>query len=258
MLAADSPGTSGASAADSAAAVDAAAPADDDVAMPREHHLTTTRAARYFMLGTPSPLVRECWVALHGYGQLAGRFVRHFAGVAGPGRLIVAPEALSRFYVGTDVSAHAQARVGASWMTREDRLAEISDHVGYLDALWARMAEVLDGANATLGVFGFSQGAATACRWTALGAAPVRRLVLWGGSVPDDLPATALGDRLGGAPVEFVVGDSDQFRSREVMAAQLERLRAHDVPSTLRSFVGGHHLDADTLAAVIAGHTASP
>lgn len=226
------------------------APADPDV--PHEHHLTTTRAARYYMLGAPSPLVRECWVVLHGYGQLAGRFARHFAAVAGPTRLILVPEALSRFYLGDDVSSHAQARIGASWMTREDRLAEISDHVGYLDLLWARIAEGLDTDAVTLGALGFSQGAATACRWTTLGTSPVRRLVLWGGAVPDDLPMAALRDRLAGSPVTYVVGDLDQFRSAEAMASQLERLRSHAVPSVLRTFAGGHHMDAVTLADVLA------
>lgn len=230
----------------------------DPATVPREHHLTTTRAARYFVIGTPSPLVRECWVVLHGYGQLAGRFLRHFADLASPTRLIVAPEALSRFYLGSDVSAHAQARVGASWMTREDRLAEISDHVGFLDSLWSRVAEGLDPGNVTLGALGFSQGAATACRWTVLGTAPVRRLVLWGGAVPDDLPMDALRDRLAGTPLEFVVGDADQFRSAEKMAEQLERLRTHDVPSALRTFAGGHHMDATVLDELFASFSVSP
>ncbi|MHB1222849.1 MAG: alpha/beta hydrolase [Gemmatimonadaceae bacterium] len=241
-------------AADADAAAADIAPIEDDVTVPREHHLTTTRAARYFVLGTPSPLVRECWVVLHGYGQLAGRFVRHFAAVADSTRLIVAPEALSRFYLGTDVSAHAQARVGASWMTREDRLAEISDYVDYLDALWARVAEMLSGPDVTLGVLGFSQGAATACRWTVLGTAPVRRLVLWGGAVPDDLPMNVLRNRMDGRPVDLVIGDTDPFRSAEAVAAQLDLLRTHAIACRLHTFVGGHHMDADTLSDVLTGH----
>lgn len=229
--------------------------APDDPGVPREHHLTVARAARFHMLGQPSPRVRECWFVLHGYGQLAGRFVRHFAGLANPSRLVVAPEALSRFYLGDDVTRHAQSRVGASWMTREDRLAEIGDHVAYLDALWARLSEGLDPGSVALGVLGFSQGAAMACRWAALGAAPARRLVLWGGSVPDDLPMDVLRERLQGTPLALVVGDQDQFRSPEAVAAQMERLRVHEVPGVLRTFSGGHHMDAATLADVIEGYS---
>ncbi len=210
------------------------------------------RRARYFLLGTPSPLVRECWVVLHGYGQLAERFVSHFTGVVSPHRLIVAPEALSRFYVDSDVSAHARSRIGASWMTREDRLAEISDYVGFLDSVWARVAEGLDVPRVNLGVLGFSQGAATACRWAALGSSPARRLVLWGGAVPEDLPLDRLRDRLSGSPLALVVGDSDRFSTAARLAAQMERLREHRVPTTVTTFAGGHRIDSAVLDQVLA------
>lgn len=223
---------------------------------PREHHLIVSRAARYFVLGTPSPLVRECWVVLHGYGQLAESFSRHFTGTVSSHRLVVAPEALSRFYVDSDVSAHARSRIGASWMTREDRLAEISDYVGFLDSVWARVGEGLDVASVNLGILGFSQGAATACRWAALGGSTVRRLVLWGGSVPDDLPLDRLRDRLGGTPLALVVGDSDRFSNATRLAAQMERLRENGVPATLTTFAGGHRIEAAVLDQVLDGFNA--
>jgi hypothetical protein len=91
-----------------------------DVATAREHHLTVSRSARYVVLGEPAPEVRSLWVVLHGYGQLAARFARHCAPLGGAGRLVVVPEALSRFYVEAAAGgSHAQARVGATWMTRE-------------------------------------------------------------------------------------------------------------------------------------------
>ena len=64
----------------------------------RSAHAETPRTARYWHVGTPD--ARDVWVALHGYGQLAEYFVRHFVPFAGDERLVVAPEALSRFYVG--------------------------------------------------------------------------------------------------------------------------------------------------------------
>ena len=78
--------------------------------------------------------MRELWYVLHGYGQLAAPFLDDFRAIDDGTRLIVAPEALSRFYEG-DVQArlHKDAKVGASWMTREDRDAEIADYVAYLD-----------------------------------------------------------------------------------------------------------------------------
>ncbi|NIP78275.1 MAG: phospholipase, partial [Gemmatimonadetes bacterium] len=89
---------------------------------------------------------REVWFVLHGYGQLAERFVRRFdalPGVRDGMRAVVAPEALSRFYVEEEVTGpHGpESRVGATWMTRADREHEIRDYVEYLDRV---AAAVLD------------------------------------------------------------------------------------------------------------------
>src|SRR5437868_12076424 len=91
----------------------------------QEHFLDTTRTARYFTLGDPVSAA-ELWFVGHGYGQLASRFLERFRGIDVEGRCIVAPEGLSRFYL-TDTPT--ERRVGASWMTREDRLHEIDDYV---------------------------------------------------------------------------------------------------------------------------------
>ena len=58
----------------------------------REHRLLATRTARYYSLGEPGPATRQLWVVCHGYGQLAGRFLRHFEPLDDGARVIVAPE----------------------------------------------------------------------------------------------------------------------------------------------------------------------
>src|SRR5262245_60478000 len=99
----------------------------------REHELTVRRTARYYTMGGEGGALRDVWMVCHGYGQVAARFARHFNGIATPERLLILPEALSRFYI--DVAAREV--VGASWMTREHRQAEIADYVAYLDAVYA-------------------------------------------------------------------------------------------------------------------------
>ncbi len=75
--------------------------------MIREHHLPVTRTARYHTLGPESGAPKQLWIVCHGYGQLAARFLRHFEIINDGTRLIVAPEALSRFYL-TDDDAGAR------------------------------------------------------------------------------------------------------------------------------------------------------
>ena len=100
-----------------------------------EHHLTVSRTASYQQLGTLSARTRRVWFVCHGYGQLAAYFVRHFAFLAeaDPTTVVIAPEGLSRFYLTGN-----GGRVGASWMTRDDRLHEIADHINFLNQLSAK------------------------------------------------------------------------------------------------------------------------
>src|SRR5919202_1046254 len=104
--------------------------------MMREHHITVTRTARYVTLGDVHEALRQVWFVCHGYEQLPARFRQPSEDLAEGPRLIVAPEALSRFYVESGAGTrHADVPVGATWMTREDRLSEIADYVSYLDGL---------------------------------------------------------------------------------------------------------------------------
>src|SRR2546428_11922672 len=152
----------------------------------KEHHIGVSRTARYFALGDPAR-AGEVWFACHGYGQLAARFLEKLRVLDGGHRSLVAPEGLSRFYLS---ESPTERRVGASWMTREDRLAEIEDYVRYLDAVYAAVFESLDRAGVTVHALGYSQGASTVSRWAALGKAKIDRLTLWGGAVPPGLDLT--------------------------------------------------------------------
>ncbi len=216
---------------------------------PREHHLTVRRTARYYTLGGGGGgggggAVRDVWMVCHGYGQLAARFARHFSAIASPERLVIVPEALSRFYIDTA----AREVVGASWMTREHRESEISDYVAYLDAVYAEAAADARGARVT--AFGFSQGASTASRWAALGHYPATRLILWGGELPPDLDLAAAGARFGALDVVVVRGSGDELISAKVVKGIATRLKEHQVTNRLVEFEGGHEIDEEVLGAV--------
>src|SRR2546422_4543520 len=101
----------------------------------QEHQFSTSRSARYFTLGSPQHAA-DVWLVCHGYGQLASRFLERFRPIEAERRCIVAPEGLSRFYL---TEHPAERRVGASWMTREDRLHEIDDYVRYLDGVYGNV-----------------------------------------------------------------------------------------------------------------------
>lgn len=210
----------------------------------REHHVTVSRTARYLILGdmaAPS----DVWFVCHGYGQLAARFLRRFAPIAVGNRVVVAPEALSRFYLDDAGREHGpNSVVGASWMTREDRLAEIDDYVRYLDVVRAQVTPETGTTGPRAVVLGFSQGVATASRWVARGAAPVDALILWGAYLPPELDGDAL-EPLRRAVVTVVVGEQDPAASR--LADEQRRLAGLGVPHRVVRFPGGHEVDRATL-----------
>ncbi len=216
--------------------------------MTQEHHIQVHRTARYFTLGN-SDAPAEVWFVLHGYGQLAERFLARFAPADDGRRLIVAPEGLSRFYV-QGSGLEPDSRVGASWMTREDRLREIEDYIGYLDAVHREVVGRPKAGGAKLGVLGFSQGTATAARWAVRGKARPDRLVLWAGLLPPEIALQTGAARLSALDLTLVVGRHDDpvvARLPEQEAA-LERA---GVRYRVIRFDGGHEIEAKTLGEVM-------
>ena len=213
-----------------------------------EHHLTVTRTARYCTLGDAALTADDVWVVCHGFGQLAREFAEEFRPIARPGRLIVAPEALNRFYLNRDGGrAGASARVGATWMTREDRLTEIDDYVRYLDDL---LREVLRGqrtGDVHVTALGFSQGTATVARWAVQGTSRLARVILWAGSLPPEIDPAASRTRLVAAELHLVFGTRDEMLNQDEMRNQRAALERAGVPHTVHEFDGGHRMDRETL-----------
>ena len=212
----------------------------------QEHHIGVRRTARYCTLD-PDGEPREVWFVLHGYGQLAPYFIRHFDAIQNGRRLIVAPEALSRYYL------PGHKHVGASWMTREDRLTEVDDYLAYLDALHAQIFERVDRSQVTVHVLGFSQGGATASRWVALGRVNADRLILWTSELASDLDLTAHAESLRRRTLTLVVGTDDEFVTPTRRADMEVRLAEHDIPYRLHSFTGTHEMDGETLKLLAGG-----
>lgn len=215
----------------------------------REHHLRVARTARFFVLGEPAT-AREVWFVLHGYKQLAERFIDGFTELPGlreGRRAVVAPEALNRFYVERDremTGPHGpDSRVGATWMTRSDREHEIRDYVDYLD----RLRDHVAGAAGRVAVLGFSQGSETASRWAVLGAVPPAELILWGGGLAADLDPARAALALAEVAVSFVAGDEDAWAG-ERSAAGIALLAARGVEARRVAYEGGHRIDRDVLA----------
>ncbi|MGK2961186.1 MAG: alpha/beta hydrolase [Gemmatimonadaceae bacterium] len=216
--------------------------------MATSRHIRTSKTARFSISRAASAEVTDVWFVCHGYGQLASDFIREFDCIASPHRLIVAPEGLSRFYLAEPGGFHGpDAKIGATWMTREDRDAEIDDYVEYLDNLYDLIFQEVDRAGATVTVLGFSQGGATANRWLTRGRVRADRLLMWGCLLASDSDLNEAATFFRDVELSIVYGTRDRFADTGMVADYERLLRDNNVPFRLESFEGGHRMDRETL-----------
>lgn len=203
--------------------------------------------ARYVKLGAVSSRTRKVWFVLHGYGQLAEYFLRKFKVLEKEDTCIIAPEGLSRFYL-EDVNKRSQGgsqRVGATWMTKENRLMDIENYLTYLCSIY--QIEIGTRQDLEISVLGFSQGAATASRWVLENNFHFNRLILWAGIFPDDMDFGRGHSVLSSKKIHLVYGTNDPFLNDERivhMKALTEKLQ---VDARIQTFEGAHEIDEATL-----------
>ena len=194
------------------------------------------KTATYYQNTTDLKDIEKVWICLHGYGQLAKFFANRFVELDSKRHLVVVPEGLSRFYL-----QGFSGRVGATWMTKEDREADIQDYIKYLDDLLVQLKSALNGKVVEWVVLGFSQGAATACRWVNAGKVNPNHLVLWAGIFPPDLSP---GGKITNQELKtwYLIGDEDPFKS-EAKEAEFERIKNElGIIPTHIDFKGAHRI----------------
>ena len=197
--------------------------------------------ARYYTLGQLTSHTRKIWIVLHGYGQLAKYFIRKFQVLDNGEHFVIAPEGLSRFY-----QKGFDGRVGATWMTRENRLMDIENYLNYLNAIHEQLVpSAFDPKNVV--VLGFSQGAATASRWAMQEATNFNTLVLWSGIFPPDLDPDIARKKISEIELINVYGEEDPFLNSAKVEEMRSITKALQAKPRYIKFAGGHDIDQATL-----------
>jgi predicted esterase len=215
--------------------------AESVVGMQRVH---VQRTARYYTLGKLDANVKELWFVLHGYGQLAQYFIRYFLPLNDGTRFFVAPEGLSRFYLDDKYD-----RVGASWMTREDRAQEIDDQSAFLtqvfENIWSNVHP-----KTPVNILGFSQGTATAFRWVCGGDVKFDNLILWGGAIPLDYANIAPG-LFSTRRLFLAMGSKDPYLTPERVDTQRKAIEKAKLPHYLLNYEGAHTIPEEALLEMV-------
>ena len=209
---------------------------------PMQHHtLSIARTAHYYSFGTPGPHIRQFWIVCHGYAQLADEFLENFRLLENDHTLVLAPEGLNHFYrKGFD------GPVGANWMTRRQRSAEIEDYSNYLQTLYDQHLVLLP-KNVRIVLLGFSQGTATVCRWMFEKLPKFHDLLLWAGLPPEDLDYAAHREYLADKKLYLLYGTNDPFLTPDRINTVQEIEDKNGIDFGEQSFEGGHEILPDTL-----------
>jgi predicted esterase len=210
--------------------------------MAKESHIIYQKTGRYFTEGEIT-CGKHLLIALHGYGYLGQYFIRKFHGVDTNQWVVVCPEGPHRFY-----QSGTNGRVGASWMTKEDRLNDIKDYVNFLDTLLEDLKSRAEFKSVTL--LGFSQGGATASRWLAYGKHNFDKFILWATVFPPDMEKE-YNSKFRQSDNYFVFGTKDEYYTQDKVAEHHHELTTLNIPLEMITFEGNHNIHEETLLHIL-------
>jgi len=188
------------------------------------------RKAHYDLL-IPNREINAILFVIHGFGQRSSDFIHEFEFLKDSNCLVVAPEAISKFY-------NKKGEGVATWMTSYERLDEIEDYVNYLNLLLDRITQryPVDRIHA----LGFSQGTSTLMRWAKQINPSFDEIFLCSGSVPPEL--NPLDVRGIGSNIKYYYGDQDKLHSLEKAKEQIKRLEVLNLKFEAIPFSGRHEI----------------
>lgn len=206
-----------------------------------QKHVSIPIQAPYHTLNDLTSDTDTIWLVCHGQGQLAEYFIKKWEGLDTQRHFILAPQGLSKYYLNGFTG-----RVGASWMTREDRLTEIENQQVLLRTIWDK--EVGNVGDRRVIFFGFSQGVATISRFAAFSKIPFDVLVLWAGTFPPDIPEGGFDHLTGKEEIIYYTAKDDPYFKPEMPGQQREAVtRTMGKDPQVRYYEGGHKVIPDLL-----------
>jgi predicted esterase len=199
----------------------------------------------YETLNELSDKTKNIWIVLHGIGYLSKYFIKYFDKLNTEENYIIAPQAPAKYYL-----KNQYKYVGASWLTKENTIVEISNVLAYLDAVYT--AENLP-EDRNIIIFGFSQGVSIATRWIATRKIKCSKMILYAGGIPKELTSEDFDFfKEQDTSVSVFVGNKDQYLTTEVMKHESKRiLELFNGKAQQQIFDGGHEVKKEIINSLV-------
>ena len=178
-----------------------------------EKEISYTNTNTYSTLNERTSLTKNVWFVCHGMGYLSRYFIRYFKNLNPKENYIIAPQAQSKYYLGTKLK-----HVGSSWLTRENTVVETENIMTYFDSVFDQ-ERVLEAKNVI--VLGYSQGVSVAMRYVAKRNIQCSQLILHSGGIPTEL--TAKDFEFYNGRIKLIYGSQDEYLNDDRIALELSK-----------------------------------
>ncbi|MDG5491833.1 alpha/beta hydrolase [Psychroserpens sp. SPM9] len=181
-----------------------------------EKEISYTISNTYSTLNELSSRTKNIWFVCHGMGYLSRYFLKYFKTLNAEENYIIAPQAQSKYYIAPKLK-----HVGASWLTKENTIAETENVMHYFDAIFEH--EQLLKHNKTLILFGYSQGVSVVMRYMAKRQIQCSQLILHSGGIPKELSSQDFNFFTG--KTSLIYGTNDEYLNESRIELELQKAR---------------------------------
>ncbi|PCJ94104.1 MAG: esterase [Flavobacteriaceae bacterium] len=207
---------------------------------PLEKQITYTSTASYSCLNQFTEKTKNVWLVFHGIGYLSRYFLKYFNELAPEENYIISPQAPSKYYLNNQYK-----HVGASWLTKENTLAETNNVLAYINEIYK--AEQIP-SNCNLIVLGFSQGVSIATRWIAKNKIECNQLILYAGGIPNELTASDFDFLEHKTSITIIIGSKDQYLTEERLKTEKHKIEILFKGKAKQiTFEGGHEVKKEII-----------
>lgn len=207
-----------------------------------EKELTYKTSNTYSTLNQLTSKTKYIWFVCHGMGYLSRYFLKYFQGLNSEKHYIIAPQAPSKYYLGSKFK-----HIGASWLTKENTTLETENIIRYFDAIFETEGIPND---KKLIVMGYSQGVSVAMRYMAKRQLQAEVLMIHSGGIPNELNKEDFAYFKG--RVKLIYGTNDEYLDESRINTEIEKAQnLFGEQLEILPFYGKHEVNVQMITSLL-------